>query len=359
MKKIKVLEIVDSIQYGGVEQFIYNIISKIEKEKYTFEIIMMGKRYPEAEKRFCELGVKIYNIPTKKQNIFKHLADMKHIIKNGDYDVVHSNINFWSFIPLYFAKKYKIKLKIAHIHGTIKENFMIKIYSWLTVKLADIKLACSYEAGKSVYKNQKFEVIANGIDVAKFKFNDKKRELIRKELGISQYDFVIGHIGRFYPVKNHKFIIDLYNNFYNDHKESKLILIGEGELYDECKAKVREYNLESNVIFLGTQNEIQNYYNVFDVFILPSISEGFGMVVLEAQCNGLECMVSKGVPEEVNVCNCVKRLSTDSVQEWINELNNLYKINNRKESNYKIVEKTEYNLNKSCMRIQELYNIRK
>lgn len=354
-KKTRVLEIVDSIQYGGVEQFVFNIIKNSDSSKFEYDIISMGKKYSKAEERFKKIGVNIYNIPTKKENIFKHVLDINKIIKNGKYDVVHANINFWSFIPLFIAKFHKVNLKIAHVHGIITSSLLIKIYSWLTIKSSNIRLACSYEAGKSVYNKSSFEVIHNGIDVNKFKFDNKTRIEIRKKFNILPNEFVIGHIGRFYPVKNHEFIIQLFMQFKKENKNSKLILIGDGDLYEECKNKVLVNNLQDSIIFLTSQNNIQEYYNAFDTFILPSKSEGFGIVALEAQCNGLKCIVSTGVPEEINICNCVKRISINNINDWLSELKRIKEENSRLLDNFEIIKHSKYNIENSYLKVIDIY----
>lgn len=354
MKKIKVLEIVDSIQYGGMEQFVYNVISKTDLNQYDFSIITTGKRYVEAEKRFENLGVKIYGLPLKKENFIKYLYMLNKIICKGKFDIVHSHVNFYSFIPLFISKIHKVKLNICHVHGLMPELKKIEIMEYLTSKFADVRYSCSKEAGYRFYKNFKFETLCNGIDVDRFEYNSSKREKLRKKYKIKNDEIVIGHIGRFYPVKNHKFIVEIFNEVSKKNEKFKLIFVGDGELLVDIKNEVTKKNLDKKVIFLEPTDNVDEYYQMFDLFILPSISEGLGLVTIEAQCSGLDCIVSTGVPNDVNINKRVKFISLENKELWIDSILN-YKITNIRFDGKKILIDSEYNINNTVKRLNKVY----
>ena len=355
MEKKNVLILVDSVQYGGVEQMVYNYVSNMDLAKYKIEMISTGKIYPKAEEKFEKLGIKIYHLPTKKENFLKYISMLNRIIKYGNFNVVHSNLNYWSFISLFLAKKHKVNLRICHVHGIMKNNFKVRLFSKLSMKFSNKNLACSYEAGKSVYGNEKFEVVNNGINVDDFMFNSFKRKELRKKYNILDDEFVVGNIGRFYPVKNHKFLIDIFNNLYQKEKKIKLVLIGDGDLLNECKEKVKQLNIEKNVVFIPTQNNICDYYNIFDIFTLPSLSEGLGMVVVEAQCNGLECIVSTGVPADVNLTGKVNFISTDCESEWVLKIKKIKREKNVRNNDISKVIK-EFNAKDISKKMDKIYN---
>ena len=355
-KKIKVLEIVDSIQYGGVEQMVYNYISHFNLDLFDFTIITTGKRFPDAEKKFKELGINIIGLPLKKENFFKYLIIMKNTIYKNKFDVVHSNINYWSFIPLFYAKRAGTKIRICHIHGTIKKTIKTKILSKLSMKYANNYLACSKAAGESVFENNKFIIIPNGIDMKKFNYNEDSRIKLREKLKIKKEEFVIGHIGRFYLVKNHKFLVELFHSFHNIKEESKLILIGDGELREKIKNDLTKLDLSNNVIFIDSTDDVSEYYSCFDTFVLPSINEGLGMVVLEAQCSGLKCLVSNGVPKDVDFSDNVKFLSLDNKDQWVKELLSIYEDRKRYEDNEKLLS-SPFNINNTISKLERIYQV--
>lgn len=354
MNKIKVLEVLDSIQYGGVEQVLYNYISNLDKNKYDFTVVTTGKRYYDAEEKYKKIGVKIFGLPLKKQNFIKYLYLLNKIIKDGQFDVVHAHVNYWGFISLFIAKNRGVKTRIAHVHGIFKKNLIIKVFSYFTIKNSTIRLACSIQAGKSIYGNLNFDVLANGVDVKKFKYESNVRKKIREKYKICEDDFVVGHVGRFYEVKNHFFIIRLFFEFLKINKKAKLMLVGSGTLLDDVKVMVRNLKIEDNVIFLGSVKKIYEIYNAFDVFVLPSISEGFGMVVLEAQCNGLKCIVSSGVPREIAITNNVVFLPLDDNDRWLSELKK-YSVNNSRNSFCDVISKKGYDIRTNNKKLEKIY----
>ena len=147
---------------------------------------------------------------------------------------------------------------------------------------------------------------------------------------ISDDIFVIGHIGRFVETKNHKFIIDVFNEIYNKNNKAVLLLIGQGPLVEEVKEKVNRLELTNNVIFLGQRNDVNEFYQAFDLFIFPSLYEGLGLVAVEAQAAGLKCVCSKNVPAEVNVTNNVSFIDLkESSAFWCDKILNKFPYNRK------------------------------
>ena len=277
------------------------------------------------------------------------------VIRDEKFDIVHSHVNFYSFIPLIFSKIHNVKLKICHVHGLMPMIKKIEVMENLTSKLADVRFSCSKEAGERFYKKYKYELLGNGIDVSRFEFNEVQRKELRKKYNIKDDEIVVGHIGRFYPVKNHNFIIDIFNDVVKKNNKFKLVLVGDGDLFDEIQFKVKKNNLEKNVIFLDTTDEVNKYYQIFDLFILPSKSEGLGLVTIEAQCSGLDCIVSTGVPKDVNINNKVKFISLEDKKLWINSILKS-KIENNRSYGKEMLMKSEYNIYNTVNRLDEIYS---
>lgn len=265
-----------------------------------------------------------------------------------------------AFIYFHFAKKYNIKVKILHSHqNKYSDNILHSIRNYPLVamgkKLATNRIACSNLAGKFLFKNEKFDIINNAIEVEKFIYNEQTRNKIRTELGI-QNKFVIGNIGRLTEQKNQKFLIDIFNEIYKENKESILLIIGNGKLEKKLKQQARKLNIEKNILFLSKISNINEYYQAMDVFVLPSIYEGVGIVNIEAQASGLKTIVSDVVPKEANIVN--ENFITISLNKnaryWATQI---LKFNNNYERKdvSQIVTKKGYNIHEQSNKLLNLY----
>ena len=159
-------------------------------------------------------------------------------------------------------------------------------------------------------------ILPNAIDPERFKFNERARQEIRSRYGIAEDDFVIGHVGRFYPQKNHEFLIDVFNEVHKQKSNAKLLLLGDGPLQEQIRQKTKSLGLVESVIFVGLQKDPAPFYSAMDVFVFPSLWEGLGIVLLEAQYNGLPCIVSGAIPDEAAISNSFCLLNDFSSNKW-------------------------------------------
>lgn len=209
---------------------------------------------------------------------------------------------------------------------------------------------CSKEAGvwlfgKKIVNSNRFMIVHNAVDLEKYKFNVEVRERIRNDLKIDKNTIVIGHVGRFVELKNHDFLVDVFYEFYEIHPNSKLLLIGTGIKENEIKEKVKRLGIEENVIFAGFRENVNDYMCAMDLFVLPSKTEGLGLVLIEAQASGLKCFTSKDVvPNEVDVSKTTQFLSLNLLpKEWADVLieTNIERVKNEdmiKQAGYDIID---------------------
>ena len=187
-------------------------------------------------------------------------------------------------------------------------------------------MCCSELAGRWLFGNKEYDkgnvyLLNNAIDLDKFKYDEKIRSEKRKKLNISDDTLVIGHVGRFVEQKNHRFLIDIFNEIHKQNSNSILLLAGQGPLMEEIKSKVESLGLEKFVIFLGQRNDIDELYQAFDVFCLPSLYEGLPVVGVEAQATGLLCIFSDDMTKETKVLDTTEFLSLkQSAEEWANDI---------------------------------------
>lgn len=337
---------------GGVEAVILNYFRNINKSKFVFDFVIDSD---STDNNFIneiqELGGTIIKCPPY-QKLHKYNKFLYKLFKEKKYDIVHSNINTLSVFPLRMAEKAGIKIRIAHSHSTSnpkewKKNLLKNILRPFSKKYANVYFACSELAGRYLFGNKAFDegkviIFNNAINLDKFKYNEEKRKEIRKKINIKNDTFVIGHIGRFVAQKNHTFLIDIFNEMHKENENSVLLLIGQGTLQNEIKEKVDKLGLANSVKFIGQVTNANDYYNAMDVFVLPSIYEGLGMVLIEAQANELPCIASTEVPKEATISNQIEYIELDkNPSYWAKRILN----KSRSKVNFEYNEKIEkYNI---------------
>jgi len=310
---------------GGVESVVFNYYNFIDKSRYQFDLIIHNDSPYEIPDDILQLGCKVFKIPSYKY-LFNYIKSLKNIFKNNNYKIVHSHMSTLSVFTLFAAKIANIPVRIAHSHVTAgkgKGEFFRNLLKYTLRLLAKVfpthLFACSEYAGRWMFGNNCFEkgkviVLNNAIDFKKFIFNESIRDKIRDNLALSD-EFVVGNVGRFMPQKNHHYLIDIFNEIVKKDKKSILLLIGDGKLKEQIIKKVSQLGLQNNVLFLNPRDDVHDFFQVMDVFVLPSLYEGLGMVAIEAQISGLPTVVSSRVPNEVNLFDMVEFLDLNEKPE--------------------------------------------
>ena len=262
-----------------------------------------------------------------------------------------------------FYKKYDIKHLITHAHTTKysdnpKNALRNRMMCLGLKKSATDYFACSKAAGEFYYgkeavANGLVKVIPNAIDLEKYKFNQAIREKIRKSLNIED-KFVVGHIGRMAPPKNQKFLLQIFKKVKKERTNSILLMIGNGPLKKEIESEIKRLNLQDSVILLGVRNDVPNLLMAMDVFVLPSLSEGLGIVAMEAQASGLKCILSDKVPVETDMGGA-KYISLQTYcKQWASAILNCEKKHNRNSYLSNLI-KNGYSIKESVEALQNYY----
>ena len=341
---------------GGVEAVIMNYYRHIDRTKVQFDFICDEDSTNIPYEEIKKLGGKVILCPPY-QKLPKYLKFLKQLFKEKKYRIVHSNINTLSVFPLYAAKKAGVPVRIAHSHSTSnpkewKKNLLKNALRPFSKKYATDYFACSELAGRYLFGDKTFnkgevKIIHNAIDVEKFKYDPEARKKLRKEIGIKDSDFVIGHIGRFVEQKNHRFLIDIFAEVKKEKKNAKLVLVGQGPLREEIEEKVKNLGLEKDVFFLGQRSDTNKLYSVFDVFCLPSLYEGLPVVGVEAQANGVPCVFSDRITKEIFASRNLEIIDIDDLSSTVNAF---LKSSKRKMSNLQ-----KYNISETASSIEEIY----
>ncbi|MBQ3309626.1 glycosyltransferase [Candidatus Saccharibacteria bacterium] len=359
MKRIKILEVVPSLVFGGVEQFLYNYLSHMNLDLFDVHILTQEPRQYDAEERFLKLGVKIHGVPTKRKNLVQYFKRTNHILKKEKFDIVHCHISTKSFWMLGLAKYNHVPIRIYHAHeaGVYRGLSLMKwkLFARLSLHYATDLFACGEKAARFCFGKKKYYFVPNAIDPKKFAFNKKWRKEIRNKYNISDEDFVIGSIARFVQVKNHRYLVDVLRRIKNE--KFKLLFIGDGPLKEEIQKYCREMELAPRIIFLSSTNEPEKYYAAMDVVAMPSFSEGFPVIAVEAQCSGLPVVFSNNITREAGLSNDAIFVDLNDEKGWTNAITRAYKnrdIDDRK-NGYVVVSDSKYNIYKSASNLEQKY----
>ena len=318
---IRVAQMMTDMNYGGVEMVVMNYYRHIDRTKVQFDFFALeGSAVPQREE-IEQLGGRVYIVP-KYTHLPEYEKEIVRLFKQNQYKIVHSHMNTLSVFSLLGAKKAGIPNRIAHNHSTAgrgetKKN-IIKYALRPFAKIYPTKLcACSRYAGEWLYgKNAEFQVFNNAIDLSRYSYDPQKAAAVRKELGLED-KLVVGHIGRFCYQKNHDFLIDIFNEIHKQRQEAVLLLIGEGELEQDIRNKVKELGLTDSVRFMGKQKDTSEFYQAMDCFVLPSRYEGLPVVGVEAQAAGVPCVMADVVTPETKILESTSFVSPEeSAVNW-------------------------------------------
>lgn len=354
-KPLRILHFVPNLNNGGTETFIMNMFRNIDRDLIQFDFVVHTNKIGVYEQEIENLGGKIYRLPVKDDlNFFKYIKQLKKIIKNGEYQIVHVAMPSIAFLSLRTAKKMGVKIRILHSHSASYDNNLRGNIKNLSSKLAkyysNLNFACSNKAGKYLFGNKKFKIIHNAVDVDKYIYNEIDRETIREEFGIDKSTILLGHIGRLSAEKNQKFLIDIMNNLKNDTKY-KMMFVGTGPDEKSLKEYVSNFQLEDRIIFTGNRKDANKFYKAFDCFLLPSLYEGLPTVAIEAQLSGLPCIISDNVTTEVKISNDVEFINLDE-KKWEEKI---IEINYEKERKVNLDDFKDYNIKFESEKLQNIY----
>ena len=315
---VRVLHIVSVMDRGGIETFLMNIYDKIDRSKVQFDFLATREQVGVFDKKILSLGGRVYNIPhINKVGLLQYRKNVIGFFKShSEYKIVHCHMNTWSGFFLPIAKKCNIPIRIAHSHttqnapfpksmGEAKEYFFKKFMKIFIKNSATFYFACGYEAGQCLYgkrlADKAVTIVKNGVDTQGVRYNPVIAEQVRASLKITPETLVIGHIGSMRTVKNHIFLLDVFAAIHKRVPNSILCLVGDGNLRPFLEKRAGAKGLINQVKFLGIRDDVYRLLQGFDVFVMPSLFEGFPVSVVEAQAAALTCIISDSITNEVDM----------------------------------------------------------
>lgn len=365
MKPIRILHMIGSLNSGGSQAFVMNIYRNIDRNKVQFDFVIDRANDTFYVKEIEDLGGKVYTLKNIKEcNPITFCKQWDSFFENhSEYKIIHGHVRSIAAIYLSIAKKHGL-ITIAHSHSTAsrgnKIEQVVKNIMQLPIKYtADYLFACSNEAGKWLFgekaiKKDNYKVVKNAIDIEKYVFNESKRNEIRKVLGV-EGKFVIGHVGTFTYPKNHKFLIDVFYQVQMQNKNAVLLLVGDGELRPQIEKQIADLRIKDKVILTGVVPNVNDYMQAMDVFVFPSIFEGLGIAVIEAQASGLSGIVADTIPKEAYITDLIKTISLkESADIWVKIILK-YSNGYERRNTYKEIKNSGYNISDAAKWLEEFY----
>lgn len=368
---IRILHVINGAGVGGISSMLLNYYRYFDRESFHFDFVTStenGHNGDELEK----LGSRFYCIGKKSDGLLNYMSKLSKIIRQGRYDVVHVHSNLTSFVALFVAWKNRIPIRIAHGHNakpnsmSIKEKLSRYIGNSLIELLATEKIACSlssaiYTFGKKASRKKKVKILPNAIDLNAFGFNKVSRDTQRMNLGIPLSGFAVGCVGRMSSEKNQEYLIQILPDFLKKVPNAKLVLVGDGDCRRSLESLVIQLGCCESVIFTGERTDVCELLSAFDVFTLPSLSEGLGIVAIEAAASGLPMILSENVTKELSFIPASYYVPLANKCEWISILEKLSAEKVRVESciSKKILSEHGYDILKEVEILERVYQGKK
>lgn len=329
---MRILHVLGRLDRGGAETWLVQTLRHIDRSKYQFDFLVHTEEPGAYDDEVRAMGAQVIPCPSPS-NPVKYARNFLRILKEyGPYDCVHSHVRHFSGTVLSLARARAVPLRIAHSHSdtrsidkasSLGRRIYLSCMGALISANATCGLAVSGKAAHSFFgekwdEDHRWRICAPGIDLEPFS-NSVDHSHLRRTLGISEDAFVVGHVGRFFPAKNHVFIVDIAEYICAAQPKTLFVMVGDGPLRDSIERLVQARGLMSHFIFTGTRSDVPALMQgVMDVFLFPSLFEGLGLAVVEAQAAGLPCFISAAVPHEAAVtAQLVRRFTADaSAKEW-------------------------------------------
>lgn len=331
---LRVLQVVTKMDRCGLETLLMNYYRNIDREIIQFDFLTHREEHGQYDDEIEQLGGNIYHVPhlnPLNPGYYKALDDF---FRTHPYNIVHSHLDCTSTFPLRAAKKAGVPYRIAHIHSTSQDKDFKYPIKMLSKKMmpyyATDFFACGEVAGKWAFPGKKFVVMKNAIDTAKYMPNVSIRSKVRKEFNLEN-EFLVGHVGRFAPPKNHTFLLKIFSEFKRIEPSAKLMLVGGGDREPDIIQEAERLGIISDVIFTGVRADVNELMQAMDVFVLPSLYEGLPVTMVEAQAAGLPCVISDKVPMECAIVDgLVKSVAlSDDLSIWVDALQKAKNIERR------------------------------
>lgn len=367
---IRVLQVLGGTGLGGAESRVMDLYRSMDRRQVQFDFAVHNTKRDHFDEEIEALGGHIYRLPRfRLYNWMSYRRAWKYFFaEHPGYTCVHGHMTSTASVYLPAAKRAGVTRTVAHARSAGTDSGMkgrlTRLMRRNLWKKADFCFACSGLAGEAVFGKRACDkglvhVIPNAIEAEKFAYNSAHRDEMRDKLNVKDR-FVVGHVGRFNPMKNHPFLLEIFAQVRKEREDAVLILLGEGSGMDAAKEKAQQLGIADCVYFLGNQKNVADYYQAMDFLIFPSLYEGMPGTVLEAQAAGLPCLIADTITAEVQLTELVQAMSLNaSAQDWaqkaIGQLRTLSQAGDCRRSRAEDLKKAGFDVSDQARRMTAFY----
>ena len=358
---LRVLQVLTNLNRGGMETMTMNFYRHMDRSRVQFDFLLHREEEGDYEAEARSLGARIYRVPRQNPLSPSYWRALKRFFERHPCRVVHAQLDCMSALPLSAAKREGVPVRIAHSHSSRQDRdikYPLKMVCKRGIKrVATDLFACGEEAGRWMFGTDDFRVVRNAIDVDAYAYDPTRRGRVRAELGISADSPVIGHVGRFDPVKNQAFLADAFAALLSKRLNAKLLLIGDGQTRPGVEAHAASLGIQNGTRFLGLRGDVPDLMQAMDAFCMPSLYEGLPLVLVEAQAAGLPCLISDVIPSDCDLeGGNISRISLGcGTEAWANELDGLLGVSHDRSRGAAVVCAAGFDVAVEAARLQEFY----
>jgi glycosyltransferase involved in cell wall biosynthesis len=369
----RILHVLDSMERGGIAAWLMTVLRHMSRDRFQMDFLVHTDKACAYDDEARDLGARIISCRQHK-NFLSYASRFSNILQEyGPYDVLHGHCHRFTGLNLLLARRAGIPIRIAHSHNDLRSlesdwstarrvyhRMMDRLLSrYATIGLAASKMAAEDLFGPNWKTDPRSRILFCGIDFTPFRKKFHRNNLMA-ELGLDPDCKVIAHVGRFTHQKNFPFILEVFSHLLKKGPQSRLIFIGDGPLEETVKQQVAHVGLIKEVTFLGSRPDVPKLLlGITDLFLFPSLHEGLGLALVEAQAAGVQCLISNNIPEEADIVPAlIRRLPLSlAASEWAEEALALLKRDSPVSSSEALglVERSPINIENSLKQLEAVY----
>lgn len=368
--RVKVLHVVATVDQGGVETWLCNLLPRFDRSKFEFDVCYYRRTSSELKENLVSAEFGVFAIPLEDDlgGLLRFTGALRELIRRRKYDVVHCHGLSFIGVALYCAWQEGVHIRIAHSHGTSEPARPITRRTFLALakhaarRLPTHRIGCSTEAAEALFGrgclSKEVSVLYCGVDLS---YGAAMVSAPSKEsLGISRSATTIGCVANFIPAKNHAFLLDVFARILQFDSGAHLILVGDGQNKEAIVKRSAMLGITDRVHLLGRRKDVPALLSIFDVFLLPSLTEGLPIALLEAQAHGVPCLTSTAVTRESEVvAGLVKFIPlTAPLEVWARAAIAIARptSNRDPERSRRVFERSPYNIDRGVSLLTEIYS---
>lgn len=358
---VHILQATTKMGIGGVQTFLMNYARLMDPSRVVFDFAVQTKEPQVYDEEIQSMGGMIYPVRPMTSQL-EYYRDIVRICKeHPEIKIVHSHLNYRNYLPLLAAKKARVSVRISHSHTCYISESRLKqiarkMFQLCLPLFSTDYWGCSKKANEWLYgcRVSKAIIIQNAIDIEKYRFDTSVRKRLRQELGLDDNCTAIVHVGTFGKIKNQQFLIKLFSEYHKRRPSSKLLLCGDGDTRPMIEEQIGRLQLNDSVLLLGMVTNVPEVLMAADVFVLPSLYEGFALSLVEAQASGLPAVSSAAAAEAIFMNNCQVCVGFDTTK-WMDAIDRVYTIPTDRGAAADETIKAGFDIRTEAKNIQNMY----